>query len=54
MNDLLDRKLKKLDRQLKYDEVPFDEEHMKKAVLKAPKTRPSTAPSWIRQPPHFH
>ncbi|MBA2176715.1 hypothetical protein H0266_17640 [Halobacillus locisalis] len=49
MNDLLDRKLKKLDRQLKYDEVPFDEEHMKKAVLRAPKARPSTTPSWIRR-----
>ncbi|MGR9047727.1 hypothetical protein ACQ4XT_03690 [Halobacillus faecis] len=35
MSDLIDRKLKKMDQNVKYDQVPFDERHMKKMVLKS-------------------
>ncbi|GEN55137.1 hypothetical protein [Halobacillus faecis] len=35
MSDLIDRKLKKMDQNVKYDQVPFDERHMKKMVMKS-------------------
>lgn len=35
MSDIMDRKLKKITQELKYDQVPFDGRHMKKTVLKS-------------------
>ncbi|MCA0972566.1 hypothetical protein LCM20_18365 [Halobacillus litoralis] len=48
MNDLLDRKLKKLDHNIKYDQVTFNEARTKKAVLNAPKSE-TTPPSWFKK-----
>ncbi|TGB01905.1 hypothetical protein [Halobacillus salinus] len=47
MNDLLDRKLKKLDHNIKYDHVPFDKDKTKMAVLEAPKTSRKQSYSWL-------
>ncbi|MYL51320.1 hypothetical protein GLV98_17680 [Halobacillus litoralis] len=44
MSDLIDRKLKKLDQNVKYDQVPFDERHMKKMVLQSSKKKPPKQP----------
>lgn len=47
MNDLLDHKLKKLDHQIKYNYVSFDEEKMKKAVLASQKANNKRSRSWV-------
>ncbi|MYL72847.1 hypothetical protein GLW00_18610 [Halobacillus litoralis] len=44
MSDLIDRKLKKMDQSVKYDQVPFDKRHMKKMVLKSSKKKPKKQP----------
>ncbi|MYL39916.1 hypothetical protein [Halobacillus litoralis] len=51
MNDLTDRKLRKMNHRVKYDHVPFDERYMKKNVIQSMhkgSPRPKSG-SWMRK-----
>ncbi|WP_226585307.1 hypothetical protein [Halobacillus litoralis] len=52
MSDLIDRKLKKLNQDIKYDQVPYDQRYMKRNVHQSLKSRPKKHPefkmkSWL-------
>ncbi|SFK38061.1 hypothetical protein SAMN04487936_112108 [Halobacillus dabanensis] len=49
MSDLIDRKLKKVNKDVKYDEVPFDQRHMHKSILQSLRRKPKKKAIWIKK-----
>lgn len=49
MSDLIDRKLKKMNKEIKFDEVPFDQRHMHKSILQSLRRKPKKQSTWIKK-----
>lgn len=49
MSDLIDRKLKKINKEVKYDEVPFDQRHMHKSIIQSLRRKPKKQSTWIKR-----